>query len=118
MSNQSDHLVVRALLTLNTIATLDEIVDQFTQRYDFNPEQRNRLSEVVEQTLKEAVRFGFIRMENGAYCLLKSAFSAQREQAVQTPIIPSMETQPSTEKRRVSSVTKYVSKLVNWCRIS
>ncbi|XP_034656995.1 uncharacterized protein LOC117894188 [Drosophila subobscura] len=67
--NQNGQLIAQAILDLNKVASLEEIVAQLMLRLGRNT-CAAEIYESTAQTLKKGAEYGFIQMDNGGYCLL------------------------------------------------
>ncbi|XP_034662136.1 uncharacterized protein LOC117897408 isoform X2 [Drosophila subobscura] len=83
--NQNGQLITQAILDLNKVASLEEIVAQLMLRLGRNT-CAAEIYESTAQTLKKGAEYGFIQMDNGGYCLLPTPITeAEKEVDLQTP---------------------------------
>ncbi|XP_022219920.2 uncharacterized protein LOC111072388 [Drosophila obscura] len=76
--NQNGQIITQAILDLNKVATLEEIMAQLMMRLGCTV-LPNGAYDTVVHTLKEGVRFGFLQMEQGGYCILPTPISLAEE---------------------------------------
>ncbi|XP_034138878.1 uncharacterized protein LOC117590394 isoform X2 [Drosophila guanche] len=83
-ANPNVQLITQAIRDLNKSATLEEIVAQLVLRLGRNT-CGAEIYETTAHTLKKGVKYGFIQMDNGGYCLPPAPITeAEKEVDLQT----------------------------------